>query len=77
MRVWKIVIRPDPEARDLAQGYAWARTAQEARNLVDEPDVLVFEKHPDMMWPGSPAKRLIWPSRPLPEGLHEVSREKP
>lgn len=76
MRVWKIVIRPDPDAPDLAQGYAWARTAQEAPNLVEEPDVLVFQMHRDMMWPGNPEKRLIWSSWPLPEGLHEISREQ-
>jgi hypothetical protein len=43
-------------------------------NRVEEPDVLVFEKHPDMMWPGNPEKRLIWSSWPLPHGLHEISR---
>ena len=44
--------------------------------MAEEPDVLVFEKHSDMMWPGNPERRLIWSSWPLPHGLHEISREQ-
>ena len=69
MRVWKIVIRPDSEAPDLAQGYALAETAQKARAMVDHPATLVFEMHPETSWPGEPNSRLVWSSWPLPEGL--------
>ena len=61
MRVWKICIRPDPELPDLAQGYALAETAEEAAALVDHPDCHVFEKHPNMLWPGEPGTRLHGP----------------
>lgn len=60
-RVWKLIVRPDPEAPDTGQGYAFAETAEEARVLAgDIPHLLVFEKHPLMRWPGPPGDVIDW-----------------
>ena len=43
MHVWKVCIRPDPEAPDLAQGYVLAADREDAFATVDHPDAEVFE----------------------------------
>ena len=47
MPVWKVCIRPDPEAPDLAQGYVLAADREDAFATVDHPDAEVFEAGPE------------------------------
>lgn len=58
LHTWKIVIRPDPEAPDLAQGWALARSQAEALALVGHPAALAFPSA--AQWPGQPGSRLSW-----------------
>ena len=53
MPVWKVVLRPDQDEADLAQGYALAETCEEALALVDHPDGLAFPKHREAPWRAS------------------------
>lgn len=57
-----MVIRPDVQRADLAQGYALAETREEVYEMVDHPDAMVFWKHPETPWPGKHGERLIWTS---------------
>ena len=57
MHVWKVCIRPDPEAADVAQGYVLAADEQDAFAIVDHPDAEVFETDPAMPWPGHAGQR--------------------
>jgi len=43
MHVWKVCIRPDPGAPDVAQGYVLAANKKDAFAIVDHPDAEVFE----------------------------------
>ena len=75
-RVWKLVVRPDPEAPDRGQGYAYAETAEEAAILAgDIPHLIVFEKHERMLWPGPPGDVICWsygPPRPSSDNRRVV-----
>ena len=64
MPVFKICIRPDPEAPDLAQGYVLATDRDDALATVDHPDAEVFETA--MPWPGYSGQRVVWGTRPPP-----------
>lgn len=67
MLVWKIVIRPNPQEPDLAQGYALAATMEEALAMVGHNDANAFP-HRDL-WPGRADERLCWSNcaiRPMP-----------
>ena len=65
MRVWKVCIRPDPVAPDLAQGYVLAADKKDAFATVDHPDAEVFEAEPAMPWLGHAGERIVWVTRPL------------
>ena len=69
MPIWKVCIRPDPEAPDLAQGYVLAADKKDAFATVDHPDAEVFEVDSAMPWPGKVGERLVWVTRPLPPEL--------
>lgn len=61
LRVWKLHIRPDPDAPDMGQGYAIAASGEEARLLAgNPPGLLVFETRPETLWPGQPGRRAEW-----------------
>ncbi len=66
MPVWKVCIRPDPEAPDLALGYVLAAGKKDAFAAVDHPDAEVFEADTVMPWPGHVGECLVWVTRPLP-----------
>lgn len=57
-QTWKVIIRPDPEAPDLAQGWALARSRAEALALVGHPAAMAFPVA--AQWPGKPGSRLDW-----------------
>lgn len=60
-RVWKLCIRPDPEAPDRTRGYALAETAEEAAAIARHPPhLLVFPKPEGTRWPGRPGAVLDW-----------------
>ena len=69
MHVWKVCIRPDPEAPDIAQGYVLAADKKDAFATVDHPDAEEFEADSAMPWPGHVGERLVWVTRPLPSEL--------
>lgn len=64
MRIWKIVIRPDTDEADLAQGYARADTCEDALALADHPHALAFPMHPDKAWPGKADTCIAWVNAP-------------
>ena len=65
MQVWKVIIRPDPQAPDLAQGYALAEKRKDVYERVGHPDTMVFWQHLQTPWPGEPGETLMltsgWP----------------
>lgn len=59
-RVWKLCVR-DSDGFDRRQGYALAASADEARKRAgDPPGLHVFEKPPEMLWPGAAGAVLDW-----------------
>lgn len=59
MQVWKVVIRPDPQKADLAEGFALAASESEVHAMVDHPDAPVFWQHPRTPWPAEPGETLM------------------
>ncbi len=64
MRVWKLQASKDEERIINRWGYAFTETAEEAlelaRNTSGLPLNWVHEKHPAMLWPGQPGKKVSW-----------------
>ena len=57
--IWKICIRPRPDAFHRRQVYVQARTKDEAFELVGDPFALAWPC-PDGPWPGLPGERIHW-----------------
>lgn len=64
MRVWKLQACRNAEWIGSRRGYALAETAERALELAKATSGLhfnrVFEKHPAMLWPGTPGQRVAW-----------------
>lgn len=67
-KLWKICARPDPRLPKLRQGFALAETEQEALQLAQYPNAMVFE-YPDKAWPGPNNQRVMWNAQ-MSEGTH-------
>ena len=57
--VWKVVIRPRPDAPDVRQGYVRAESEDEALVLVNSQFAVLWTC-PGKLWPGSPNSSLCW-----------------
>lgn len=63
LTVWKIVVRPDPELPDRAQGWALAETEAEALRPAGSDDAIAFP-YPRKIWPGSEGCVVSWCNHP-------------
>lgn len=57
--IWKIAIRPDPDAPDTRQGYVRAETERAALQLAGSTHALAWPC-PGKMWPGNPNTDVCW-----------------
>jgi len=61
MRIFRIVVRPDPGRPDTLDGMVRAKTEAQAKAMVPKvPHMFFFPEHPEKMWPGDPSRLTEW-----------------